>query len=1044
MNTKQLASFRPAAFVVGLCLLLAASASQAGLLQTQSNPVNFGGYYWGSPASWEALGIPHFQWDTPGDGTHNRDINFVSIAHDDWYFYVRINFNQAPSFNGNDFGLWLDTDLDPNSGTRNFTGTGAIGADLLVWGAALIDDIPAWHLRGWVGWDQSPWTSGDLPRDVIISLDRTTLVPGITTFDFTYQLHNSSDGVTGDWYPDAANALTGDYFRYTTTPTASPTASSQAYQKLVRNDGALAYYRLNETAPFIADVATNGGSLGGLGQGTYTIGARHPVAGAIAGDADAAARFSAVDSSSTDGGVPVMVLWPENPLIRELWDNVGVGVLDGKGGGTTSLGFENNANWHVNLGHIIKVAQDFDITTPPGPPYSRGQKAGLWLDGGDLGGLDHVWDTRSWATRQLASGAQINFDVSGEYWITVRINNGGDTAMGVGLASGSDGSAEFIGVGSVWNNYWDDTTANNSLCVSAGTLGAGKGPYGVVAHGPTSGINGRGLIVAHLITQSGGNDTIEAAVFLPGDVIPTEASGFVPQVSYSFASSMLATHLLVWLNGDTSVDPYGGELDAIRVTKTYTAMFHGQLNTSGSFSIEAWLRPTIEGAGNAQSPLFNRDPSDSVANRAGWDFFQRDSATGWNFRMFTGSGNNKVFNVTGGPYTIGNWCHLAAVYDASGPNVSLYLNGALVGGPQSPLTGAYTPTSYAPLSIGGYSDASQNPFTGDIDEVALYTNALSSAQVLAHYQNGTNAARGTPYSSLILSDGAVEYLRLNESGQNLATNSGTLGPAANGIYDAYVAKGGTGPRMPGFEADNTASFFNRYNSYVELGNPAALNFSGQITLEAWVQLSATPASGYGDIIAHGYDEDYNEVALRVESATGGYKYSISTYKQWQGEGASADVPLEDLGTGAWVLLVGTYDGVSWNLYRNGTLLASAADSSGTGSLLVSKGNWAVGARGRWAHMDVLSPGLDRTFQGKIDEAAIYSTALSADQVLAHYLVGKNGLWLSISRSGTDVILTWPAGTLQQSDTADGTYSDVSATSPHTVSASGKKFFRVRL
>ena len=203
------------------------------------------------------------------------------------------------------------------------------------------------------------------------------------------------------------------------------------------------------------------------------------------------------------------------------------------------------------------------------------------------------------------------------------------------------------------------------------------------------------------------------------------------------------------------------------------------------------------------------------------------------------------------------------------------------------------------MSIGGYSDASQNPFTGDIDEVAIYTNALSAGDILAHYSNGTNAARSQSYSSLVAGNGAVEYFRLNEAGQNLAANSGTLGAAADGVYGAYAGKGRFGPTSPGFEAANAAVFCNRANSYVELGNVADLNFTGQITLEAWVQPTDTPAAAgaYADIIAHGYDTDYNEVALRVDSTAGAPKYSISTYTQWQGQGAAADVPAEDLGTG---------------------------------------------------------------------------------------------------------------------------------------------------
>src|SRR5690242_8424999 len=385
-----------------------------------------------------------------------------------------------------------------------------------------------------------------------------------------------------------------------------------------------------------------------------------------------------------------------------------------------------------------------------------------------------------------------------------------------------------------------------------------------------------------------------------------------------------------------------------------------------------------------------RDLSDTSPNREGCDFFQRASGTAWKFWRSNGNAHTTVFDITGVAYTVGQWCHLVAVYNATVPSATLYLNGVQVAQSTTP-NGAFAPNGDFPLSIGGYSDASQNPFIGDMDEVAVYTNALSSGEVLAHYQNGTNASRSASYNSLVQSDNPVEYLRFNEPAHNTAVNSGTLGAAADGVYDLNVASGVLGPQPTnnaGFESSNTAAFFNGANSYVELRNPSALNFSGQVTLEAWVQPSVTPAApgGFGDIIAHGFDEDYNEVALRVDDSSGTPQYSISTYSvAGGGEGASAAVPQADLGSGAWVHLVGTYDGVNWNLYRDGVLIASQPDV--TGSLMVNNGNWAVGARGRWAHMDALTPSLNRQFQGKIDEPAIYNYALTPQQVASHYYIG---------------------------------------------------------
>ena len=54
--------------------------------------------------------------------------------------------------------------------------------------------------------------------------------------------------------------------------------------------------------------------------------------------------------------------------------------------------------------------------------------------------------------------------------------------------------------------------------------------------------------------------------------------------------------------------------------------------------------------------------------------------------------------------------------------------------------------------------------------------------------------------------------------------------------------------------------------------------------------------------------------------------------------------------------------------------------------------------------------------------------------------------LSVAKSGGNVILTWPNGTLQQATNAAGPYSDIgAATSPYTNAITGpQKYFRVKV
>jgi hypothetical protein len=412
--------------------------------------------------------------------------------------------------------------------------------------------------------------------------------------------------------------------------------------------------------------------------------------------------------------------------------------------------------------------------------------------------------------------------------------------------------------------------------------------------------------------------------------------------------------------------------------------------------------------------------------------------------MFNGIGHDRVFNITGGTYTVGQWYHLVAVYNASVPSATLYLNGVQVAAETSPEEGTFFANTNAPLSIGGYSDGAQNPFVGDIDEFALYTNALTAAQVLAHYQNGINANRTIAYDKLILADKPAEYLHLDEPARAVVTNSGTLGSALNGTY-VNTTNTFLGPQTPlylGFDTNNLSAYFNSTNSYLELSNPDALNFDGPITLEAWILPDANQ-NDTADIISHGENDDGSDgVTLGIVSGlyvVGAINNSASSY-------ASYAIPSSDLGGGSWIHLAGTWDGTNWNLFRNGILVNTYADTAGPG--IVVNANWAVGARGKWKRAAGYPfTGEEDVFSVGIDEAALYNVALSPSQIAAHYSAGAFGsVPLTRSLSAGSLTLTWSTGTLQGSTNVAGPYTDVdSASSPYSLPVNGaaQMFYRLK-
>jgi hypothetical protein len=85
----------------------------------------------------------------------------------------------------------------------------------------------------------------------------------------------------------------------------------------------------------------------------------------------------------------------------------------------------------------------------------------------------------------------------------------------------------------------------------------------------------------------------------------------------------------------------------------------------------------------------------------------------------------------------------------------------------------------------------------------------------------------------------------------------------------------------------------------------------------------------------------------------------------------------------------------------------------------------------------------------MENVAVYSNALSAGRIFNHYQVGSTGTadftlpTLSIQQSGTNVIVTWPTGFLQQAGSVTGSWMYVTgAVSPMVIGVTNPaQFFR---
>lgn len=165
------------------------------------------------------------------------------------------------------------------------------------------------------------------------------------------------------------------------------------------------------------------------------------------------------------------------------------------------------------------------------------------------------------------------------------------------------------------------------------------------------------------------------------------------------------------------------------------------LNFGGTITMEAWVQPV--------SPTVGSSPPADILGK-GYDGTNEMTLRADGGYYFGGTYNNNTGGggASGGQQTT-NWTYLVSTYD--GTNWNLYVNTRLVG-QGSDAVGAINFT--APWAIGDGTTATAGGnsgdvrfFQGNLTEVAIYTNALTPAQVLNHFcvgELGTSSSNSIP------------------------------------------------------------------------------------------------------------------------------------------------------------------------------------------------------------------------------------------------------------------------------------------------------------
>ena len=159
------------------------------------------------------------------------------------------------------------------------------------------------------------------------------------------------------------------------------------------------------------------------------------------------------------------------------------------------------------------------------------------------------------------------------------------------------------------------------------------------------------------------------------------------------------------------------------------------------------------------------------------------------------------------------------------------------------------------------------------------------------------------------------------------------------------------------------------NDYVNLGNPTALQFTGSMTVGAWVYASAFPADDAAVVSKRAAGEVGFQLDITKDTGprTIGFKLTDSTGGQMLRYGATT------LQLNTWYYITGVYNAVNQSLdvYLNGALDNGTLQGTVTSSQQNSTANVTIGRRAGATGFE---------FNGRIDDVRIADHALTQDQI----------------------------------------------------------------
>jgi len=407
--------------------------------------------------------------------------------------------------------------------------------------------------------------------------------------------------------------------------------------------------------------------------------------------------------------------------------------------------------------------------------------------------------------------------------------------------------------------------------------------------------------------------------------------------------------------------------------------------TAKNYTVALWFKTTRSLATDSHMVTFGTHGKGitlGTSDQAGDVGFANSSTTNvgdWNYRIGASLNDNK-------------WHHYVVTFNGTG--FTPYIDNVK----QTP--GAYSAGGYTVSAVNYIADGQYASWSGNLDEIMVFNQSLSDAQISDIYTNQSKRFYPTGQASVKFQNGTITSdNKINVSVNNLEKNFDTNSSLRIGYWNLSDGYGNTneslrlyyhadatanaldssansnnGSFIGGMSANRLGQFNNSFgfdgvNDYITLGNLDA----NPLSVSAWIKrdnVKATAPAGTGRMIM-----SVNVLGWGLYFGTDGdgaddkLLFGQVGVNQVESTSTIAD-------TTSWHHIGVTLDGTNARFYIDGRLDRTVAFSSTFGS---SGGNYTIGSRGAGEY-----------FNGSMDEIIIWNKTISSNEMKELYIKGRTG------------------------------------------------------